>query len=575
MARFAFPLLLVVALGLLAGPQPSPADPPTGDAALMNTLVLQKAMQEARYFLQHGNDSKKAVDLLEEQLPRVNGNAEFLRLLRDAYRTHIKDLYLANQPAAAERYLDRLCVLEPGAAQDPSLRPAPEAPKKVEPPPAAKAPEPKAPVFPDFAKNVPFLKGATKTAQATGKPAIIRAQAEEVAPPEDPFDPKNQRELPAGGEKLQVARQLVAKADEEFKQKRYGQARAFYEQAQQVEPESVTGCQERWGYCVLSHVADQLNQESLPDSALGDMRQQVNGAVAKAPTLGKTGQWLLQQIEQRQKGLSAAPAAASTASTAFTPPALKHLGQNPEGWLVAETANFRIFHKQTNDLAEKVALIAERTRLEMYRKWFGTDAPAWQPRCELIVHSTGQEYAQMTGVSLSTPGHSRIESDKANAARVIARRMDMRLDSPGMLDAVLPHETTHVVIAGMFGPFPIPRWADEGIAVLTEPPAKVAQHRQNFMRCHQDGLLFGLKELMTLQDYPEPRRISAFYAQSVMLVDFLTAQKGPTVFTSFVRDGLRDGYENALQRHYGLTFPQLEQMWNQQVLAGQKLAAGT
>jgi len=109
--------------------------------------------------------------------------------------------------------------------------------------------------------------------------------------------------------------------------------------------------------------------------------------------------------------------------------------------------------------------------------------------------------------------------------------------------------------------------------VLTEPAAKIAQHRQNLLRCHQQGLLFGLKELMVLQDYPEPRRVGAFYAQSVMLVDFLTNQKGPIVLTSFVRDGLRDGYEAALQRHYGMNFAQLQQLWNQQVLGGEKMAA--
>jgi hypothetical protein len=76
-------------------------------------------------------------------------------------------------------------------------------------------------------------------------------------------------------------------------------------------------------------------------------------------------------------------------------------------------------------------------------------------------------------------------------------------------------------------------------------------------------------------DYPtEPRRITAFYAQSVALVEFLTSQRGPAVFISFVRDGLRDGYEVALQRHYSMTLAQLQQAWDQQVLGGQRFAAG-
>ena len=104
--------------------------------------------------------------------------------------------------------------------------------------------------------------------------------------------------------------------------------------------------------------------------------------------------------------------------------------------------------------------------------------------------------------------------------------MDMRLDAAGMVDAVLPHETTHVVLAGMFGIVEVPRWCDEGIAVLSEPADKIEAHRRNLHKFHADNQLFGLKELMELKDYPQARRIGAFYAQSVMLTEFLTQQKG-------------------------------------------------
>jgi hypothetical protein len=139
--------------------------------------------------------------------------------------------------------------------------------------------------------------------------------------------------------------------------------------------------------------------------------------------------------------------------------------------------------------------------------------------------------------------------------RLLARCIHLHCDDPNMLRAVLPHEATHVVLAGQFGDQPVPRWADEGIAVLTEPRDKVERHLHNLARCRQEGQLFRLRELMEQsyqpqQDsYPEPRRIGAFYAQSVSLVEFLTNRRGPQVFTAFVRDGQRSGYETALQRH--------------------------
>src|SRR5262249_49565715 len=161
------------------------------------------------------------------------------------YRAHIKDLYLANQPAVAERYLERLCVLEPAAAKDPTLRPAPEAPK-IEPPAAAKAPEQKAAqIFPDFAKNIPFLNTGGKAAEPPTKPPTARAvPADETGPTEPPFDQKTSGALPPGGKKPKVARQWGAKADENFKQKRSVQARAFYEKPYQVGRDGVAARRE-------------------------------------------------------------------------------------------------------------------------------------------------------------------------------------------------------------------------------------------------------------------------------------------------------------------------------------------
>jgi hypothetical protein len=126
----------------------------------------------------------------------------------------------------------------------------------------------------------------------------------------------------------------------------------------------------------------------------------------------------------------------------------------------------------------------------------------------------------------------------------------------------LPHETTHVVLAGRFGKHQVPRWADEGIAVLTEPAAKVEMHRKNLARSRDEQQLFAVRDLMSLDDYPQPRRVGAFYAQSVSLVEFLAKEGGPVTFARFVRDGLENGYETALRKHYRYrSFDELQESW--------------
>jgi hypothetical protein len=131
-----------------------------------------------------------------------------------------------------------------------------------------------------------------------------------------------------------------------------------------------------------------------------------------------------------------------------------------------------------------------------------------------------------------------------------------------MLTVVLPHETTHAVLAGKFGEFLVPRWADEGVAMLTEPADRVERYERSLTQLLQDQQLLSVRQLMMLNDYPEPRAINAFYAQSVSLVDFLAREKGPQTLTAFLREGLRTGYEPALKRHYGIAdFNELEQRW--------------
>jgi hypothetical protein len=222
-------------------------------------------------------------------------------------------------------------------------------------------------------------------------------------------------------------------------------------------------------------------------------------------------------------------------------------------------------------LAQRVAEVAEHTRVAMQLKWF-SGTSVWTPKCDLYLHADGKQYSQATG-QYNSPGHSSVRIENA---RVIVRRIDLHCDDANMISAVLPHETTHVVLAGEFGGQFVPRWADEGMAVLTEPRQKVERHLDNLKQCRQEGRLFHLQELVQMENYPEnPSFIGAFYAQSVSLVDFLSSLRGPQEFTLFLREGLRYGYERSLQRHYDLqNFADLERRWEQHAFeAGKKVAS--
>src|SRR5262249_55530598 len=207
----------------------------------------------------------------------------------------------------------------------------------------------------------------------------------------------------------------------------------------------------------------EINNTDTQHCPWAELEHEVRTAMTLAPNLEKTGKWLLGEIEGRRAPGKAAPAAA------VAEVAVRHLARDPRGWEVAETRSVRILHKQPRDLVEKVARTAERTRVEMQRKWFGGDGEAWSPKCDVYLHATAQDYGRVTGQATNSPGHSRIETDPG-AGRVVSRVIHLHCEDPAaLLSAVLPHEATHVVLAGQFGKQPVPRWADEGMAVLTQP----------------------------------------------------------------------------------------------------------
>ena len=240
------------------------------------------------------------------------------------------------------------------------------------------------------------------------------------------------------------------------------------------------------------------------------------------------------------------------------PRKVRHLDGTIDGWSVADSPNFRVFHTETPEFAEKVAQAAERTRSAMQRKWFGDADEDWSFRCEIYLHPTARDFSWATGAPTSIPGYTRTRAD---GDRVLSRRVDLSCEDSNLLDAVLPHEISHAVLAGRFGWPAIPHWVNEGMAVLSEPQEKIDAHLRRLPRYRRAGDLFPAEQLLELQEYPERRLMGVFYAESVSLVNFLAQEKGPKTFCRFMRDGLQYGFEKALKSNYGWDLDELDSRW--------------
>jgi hypothetical protein len=227
-------------------------------------------------------------------------------------------------------------------------------------------------------------------------------------------------------------------------------------------------------------------------------------------------------------------------------------------WQIHETANFRIFHRNAR-LAESAGEKAEATRAAQAKKW-GSQAAnkPWTPACEIYLYPDGKALAEATQQPESSPGFSTMTS---NGAQVVARRVNLRADHPQLLAAILPHEVTHVVLADIFTAKQIPRWADEGIAVLAEPRSEQQLRCAELQDPLESGRLFDVSKLMGM-DYPEPKDWSLYYAQSVSLTRFLVELNSPERFIRFVLDSHRNGPEAALADAYQIKgFAALHERW--------------
>jgi hypothetical protein len=153
--------------------------------------------------------------------------------------------------------------------------------------------------------------------------------------------------------------------------------------------------------------------------------------------------------------------------------------------------------------------------------------------------------------------------------RVTNRQIHLCLDSVSGRPTALGHEITHVVFADHFSERHLPRWADEGIAMLSDLPEKKEMFRRAVRRAIENRSCLTLTRVLQERDYPASSRMPVFYSQSLSLVEFLAELDAPARILDFVRLSQAVGYEDAVRRVYRLeSMAELERLWRDRTSAG-------
>lgn len=210
------------------------------------------------------------------------------------------------------------------------------------------------------------------------------------------------------------------------------------------------------------------------------------------------------------------------------------------------TTNF-VVEAPTPQVAQQIGQAAERYRREKAIDWIGREMPPWPEPCPLKV-------------TVTVGGAGGATSFAFDRGRVLGQQMHIEGSLERLVNSVLPHEVTHTVFAFYFRQ-PVPRWADEGGAVLSEDDIERNRHD---MLCRQilnsPGRAMPLRRLFALKDYPSD--VMALYAQGFAVANFLVGNSSRPAFLAFVAQGMAQGWDAAVQAHYRYrSVEELEQAW--------------
>lgn len=473
---------------------------------------VERAMAAAREHLRAGRPAD-AVRILEAELLNADRDPAFLSLLRETYTALLRELQ-SNQGdgATIESVRRRLLALD-----RPSATPKPPATAAD----LAATVRPPAPPIPDPPLGPPPTPAAGEVGDDPFQQAVRERATRGVAP---------------------------RRASDAFAARRYAEAAKLFGQAVERGESLSRSQRDEWAYSRMHAVAMGLNGGVTTASDLADLAREVEEArQAGSEQLAAFGNQLLVEIRRRT------PAAAS--------------GPAEAGWQVVDTPSFRVMHRGQAAVAAEVGQTAESARKDMYDRWSGSPTVNWTPRCDIYLHPTAAEYAKATGKPADGPGHSTVGMA---GGRVASRRIDLRLDEPALMDAVLPSEVTQVVLADVFADQPLPRWALVGMAALSESPEGVARYQRAVPGLLREKKLYAVGPFIDQPNFPAAAAVTAFYAESVSLVSYLVELKGPKAFATFLREAPRRGYARALSSHYGFKdAADLQDRWVKHVLGGE------
>ena len=211
-----------------------------------------------------------------------------------------------------------------------------------------------------------------------------------------------------------------------------------------------------------------------------------------------------------------------------------------------ETANFRIHHSNP-DIALRAARVLEASRERTVKVWDPAACDAvWSPRCDVVLRSPGSQTSKhCDAISFAVV--------TCEASCVIGRMIVAPQNDPRLLESILPHEVTHVVVRSRLRSDDVPCWLDEGVALVSD-----STHRRRDLRADIAGTAASSSptcwtDFLQTRSYPAAGEHRLFYARSLVVCEYLLLLGDAEDLMQFTKMAISDGtYDRALRKVYSI-----------------------
>ena len=200
----------------------------------------------------------------------------------------------------------------------------------------------------------------------------------------------------------------------------------------------------------------------------------------------------------------------------------------------------------------------------------------WEKRVKIYVYPSQQHYIFYTRLPFWSAAVA-VYEEEGDEKKMITFKQNK------LIDSILPHEITHMVLNDYMGKDNVPLWLHEGIAQYQEKyrDKKEIKNKKLLTRHSNRKELFSLENLDSFfskktaygsthpgaEEISRDETVNLFYARSLDLVGFMIREFGQRNFSRFCKQ-LRDkkDYDGALRFSYPTSVrsvEKLESLWQQ------------